>query len=385
MWLPSIWRTTKRRHGTGDDSVTLAKLVDFQVIQTLLGLDLSQSQASYIEYIRFWNQQCSKRAQHDDRYAAKTDQDVLDLVTRLSKSVHKQRHKIAKELGVDTFPGSSHTEICKSLDMVVRLWLMVNVTDDINEQPRTLPLRWRESESLQQLVERLFPRPLQVIQASFANAPVTMNHDFTAMSVRKFTQIDISWTNSLEDHLRLRFEDGTRVLKIFPHKAWLLRQLQTAESILIGPQVQEQPAIIPIYPTELLRETIWTLDLLFPSTDTKTLAFLSQQGQDIHHCDEFGNVEFPPVEIRKYNYWRDRLFDINNELQAPPRGLMYALVDYRNPLQWWTFFLAFLVTFLTIFVGVYQIVLAQLAYRVSLDQNNSIATTEGLVATKSYQ
>lgn len=363
-WPASVWRLLLQPQKRPIGVASAATPNDDEAVRTLLNLDARQDLTPYGIFLRFWVEQRLRRHHRGSRYAAVTDQAILNLVRFLHGRFSTARYGLVQELKAGMFATSTLQQIGRSLDTAVRLWMMLNVTDDIIEQAGTLPLVWRDSESLEQLVARLFPKPVDMVQAVSSTSPVTMNHDFTAMSIRKYTGLDIRWTNSLEDHLRMRFQDDMRILRIFPHKAWLVNQIQLTERAMLAALPQPQISIMPGLSVDLLRETLWTLDLLFPANNSKTLNFLIEQGVNMYNCDEQGLnelIEFPPVEIRRYTYWRERLLDINNELQSPPRNLLYALVDNRNPLQWWTFFLAFLVTFLTVFIGVYQVVLAEMA------------------------
>lgn len=151
---------------------------------------------------------------------------------------------------------------------------------------------------------------------------VYFDGSFNACKIMRFAACEIRWTNSIEDHLRFRFEGGKRVLRVFNHKRWLIRQLQGP----VGRRIRGKCVI----PADVLRELIWTLDLLFPASEDSIWNFLSEQ-QPPQTCLLVPFMESPPTELRFYHYWRERLFGIHSEVNAPPRSIRAALLDYRSP------------------------------------------------------
>lgn len=121
-----------------------------------------------------------------------------------------------------------------------------------------------------------------------------------------------------------------------------------------------------MFSRDLLRETIWTLDLLFPSSSDEIGALLRRWHQDFHLIV---SPERAPSELRQYHYWRERLHDLVSETYAAPRTLRAALVDYRNPLQWWTFWLAVAIAVMTFAFGSIAAVFAGLTWAQGRSKN----------------
>jgi hypothetical protein len=104
----------------------------------------------------------------------------------------------------------------------------------------------------------------------------------------------------------------------------------------------------------LLKEAIWTLDLLFPVGDAETTKFLAyeEEGNLGKHLHDVTFWEPPPPGFFRYHYWKARLVELHDEFHAPPQTLWRGLKDGRNIIAWWTFWLAFAIAFMTLIFGV---------------------------------
>ena len=63
--------------------------------------------------------------------------------------------------------------------------------------------------------------------------------------------------------------------------------------------------------------------------------------------------------------------ELHDEFHAPPRGLWATLRDYRNPVQWWTFWLAIFIAGETLVFGVVASVLAGLLLQDAYDKSDT--------------
>ena len=100
-------------------------------------------------------------------------------------------------------------------------------------------------------------------------------------------------------------------------------------------------------PSELLKETISSLDLLFPFWDNETVTLLRKEKQTFH---TYGSVEATNnLSLQDFGYWRDRLLELHEEVfQSPPVSWAQLWRDRRSPQQFWTFWIALAILFLTI-------------------------------------
>jgi len=102
----------------------------------------------------------------------------------------------------------------------------------------------------------------------------------------------------------------------------------------------------PIIPKDVLRETIWTIEMLFPIKDNyDKKPFLGSRyppeearkhiyGDKIDHMDES-----PPDDLYRYHFWRERLLELYEEYNAPPPNF-FKRRDRKNPLAFYGFYLS---------------------------------------------
>jgi len=91
--------------------------------------------------------------------------------------------------------------------------------------------------------------------------------------------------------------------------------------------------------TSFLKETILSLNMLFPQWDSGTQALLRAHGQTF---DSEAPFEGPTQSsLYEFSIWRDRMLELYEEVyKAPPGTWAQLWLDRRNPHQWWTFWIA---------------------------------------------
>lgn len=109
-------------------------------------------------------------------------------------------------------------------------------------------------------------------------------------------------------------------------------------------------------PLSVIRETIRTLDLLFPFWDAGTKSFLNREGQTFHEI-----IASPQhgrrMHLLGFPHWKVRLLDVYEEVyQSPPVSLTQLWRDRRNPQIWSTFWTAVVIFFLTLVCTILSIV-----------------------------
>jgi hypothetical protein len=125
---------------------------------------------------------------------------------------------------------------------------------------------------------------------------------------------------------------------------------------------------------------IKSLELLFPFGNADSRAFLQARYQPLF------STHLPPMpaslDLGDFAYWRARLVNLYDAFNTPPFGFYQMWHDRRNPMQWWTFWLAGFILILSTFFGIIssytafvQTTLAQKSYQVALlqacDQNHN--------------
>lgn len=113
-----------------------------------------------------------------------------------------------------------------------------------------------------------------------------------------------------------------------------------------------------VLPEELITETLQTISLLFPLCDKATQRWLRKHtntGYVDRALSTSGPLRFDDRQIEKFEYWHDRLIVLKQAFdQSRPSTLSQWWHDRRNGVQWYTFWVAILVLFLTIFFGLVQ-------------------------------
>ncbi|KAK0611960.1 hypothetical protein B0T14DRAFT_339016 [Immersiella caudata] len=265
------------------------------------------------------------------RLAARTHEDLIHICEVLSKGRTRARQDIRKEL-LSYFATKDHLAVDRSIDLTLRLWLLLNVRDSqlsvlLPEQP---PLLWEDSCSLETFIEAHFRRST----TKLGYRESRLDPSFTVANMVRVCDLRVRWTESIDDHLRL--DQRRRVLSIFPMKGFLVGQLNSAVVDGDGNKVSK------VLPASLLQETVITLNLLFPQWDSATQALLRQDGQRFDSEAPFDGPRRQSLD--EFSYWRDRLLELHEEIYKASPGTWGQLWrDRRNPHNWWTFWIVLLV------------------------------------------
>ncbi|RKU47800.1 hypothetical protein DL546_007263 [Coniochaeta pulveracea] len=117
----------------------------------------------------------------------------------------------------------------------------------------------------------------------------------------------------------------------------------------------------PIYPDGLAEETLQTLKLLLPQSDKKSRLWLGHQiassrPLQLDHClARLGPSRSHERRIENFFYWHDRLVILKQAFDdSSPKTLQQWWHDRRNPVQWYTFWVAIIVFVMTLFFGIIQ-------------------------------
>jgi hypothetical protein len=155
----------------------------------------------------------------------------------LTGAASKCRRCVRNKLrNCDVFKSSCDTSLNNSIDVALRLWLMLNVRRfDQTLTPDTISLQWNDDDTLAQFVKQQFPKATEPMTS---NASHRVDADFTAVTLQEYRPIDVVWTTSLEDHLRLKYDRKKRRarLRVFPFKQILVDHLKHEYTAPIKPR-----------------------------------------------------------------------------------------------------------------------------------------------------
>ncbi|TPX12896.1 uncharacterized protein E0L32_006776 [Thyridium curvatum] len=156
--------------------------------------------------------------------AVKKHADIAQLCLTLQQCGSLTREQIRLKVRQDYFPNDKDLSIIRSIDLTVRLWLMINIRDEelSVRTPYKPTVPWEESSSLQDVIKDQFVA--STIQRSHRQS--RLSPSFTVANMEKICGLEIKWTESLEDHLRL--DITTKSLWVFPYKDFLVGHLHAS-------------------------------------------------------------------------------------------------------------------------------------------------------------
>lgn len=143
-------------------------------------------------------------------------EDLFHVVDILRTSKGHRRPEIRQKL-LSRFGTTNDLAINRSLNLALRLWLMINVQEPAFAGLRhgATSVEWDDERPLLVFVESLFPPSRWSPTAQSSRfAP-----HFTAAFMQRVCGLNIEWTTSLHDHLRL--DSVRKALKVFPYKCHL--------------------------------------------------------------------------------------------------------------------------------------------------------------------
>jgi hypothetical protein len=304
----------------------------------------------YIEELELLRTGISQETWQAKGLAATTYEDIFYVVNVLRDNGDSQRPEI-RSLLQSRFCSSDDLGLDRSINLAIRLWLMVNTQEPEfgGIRHEATCVQWDDEMTLRAFFETLFPQSRWQITARSSR----LGPHFTAAFMQRVCGLKIEWTTSLQDHLRL--DRRRKALKIFSYKCHLQALIEShssdkkkyvRQSLLYLCKILINPFRLLI-PFEVLNETKLSLDLLFPFWDSRTVTLLEKEKQTFH--------EYGPFEVTKtltlldFDHWRDRLLELHEEIfQSPPVSWAQLWRDRRNPQQFWTFWVALMILLLTV-------------------------------------
>lgn len=146
--------------------------------------------------------------------AVKEHEDILTVVQFLRANQEKTKDEIQLLLS-SVLPNNDVASLYRSIDLGVRLWLMINVRDSKFQSLRPLDtcLQWPVNQTLGDFVESIFVvqgrKELPLRDARF-------DVNFTAASMIAICGLRIHWTTNIHDHLLLNRRK--RILSMFAYE-----------------------------------------------------------------------------------------------------------------------------------------------------------------------
>ena len=191
-----------------------------RIAQTFFGITDDRSDLSLEEYFCYYEEELellrigtSPSTWQAGHLAANDHEDVLAIVEAVKPGGSETRHQLEQKLSVQ-FNGAASDCRARSVDLALRLWLLVNVCDVQYQslRPQSSCVQWNSDETLDACMTNLFPTSRLDVSPKESRLDV----HFTAVAMVDICGITIHWTSSLPDHLLL--DRRNRVLSVFAHK-----------------------------------------------------------------------------------------------------------------------------------------------------------------------
>ncbi|KAK8109766.1 hypothetical protein PG999_007903 [Apiospora kogelbergensis] len=249
---------------------------------------------------------------------------LMALLRRRPNVSRGKLHRNLQDQGLGSLPDSA-------LDLVIRVMFAIATLPDSAIGGQLFRPRWKADESIVKLVSRVFPQRLPDDIPALDTQRVKMQK-MSLSYVTQYTHIEIQWTDYLSDHLLLSTGINWKRLYVFRHPAFIRAALEHLESkgVVADTQALSQGCL----PPTLMKETLMTLHVLFPSADKRSRLLLEkevkQHGLDAslleplppdHSYHETQRDALQPRSVsalyHKFPYWGERLYDLWIEAEDP--------------------------------------------------------------------
>ena len=235
----------------------------FQIGQAFFGPSRTKEQIDalqeyyryYIEELQLLQKGISAQSWQGQSLAAQSYEDIFHIVTVLRNNRDCKRPKLRAMLALTLHPTNSQG-LNWSINLAIRLWLMINVQDPKFEGLRyeATCVDWDDQTTLRAFIESLFPKSQWKITAQTSR----LGSSFTAAFMHRVCGLKIKWTTSIHDHLRL--DRRRKTLMVFPYKCHLHASIESRGEDEENMKSVRHPFIMPARADE------FGLDLLFPLT-----------------------------------------------------------------------------------------------------------------------
>ena len=287
-----------------------------------------------------YNLLCNLAASHDRIIESITHWHFALIVILVKGNPSDVRHQVLSQIpGSQPMDGDRHGWdphlSATLLDLAAGVWSMLSIGTFPGDISYDEPIHWEENESLADVIGKCLP------SKPGSQDLVKLPQTFTAAHLEQIGGIDVIWTSNLADHLLLK-DDDTKLMLF--HQVSVLQLHKFSQSSL--------------FPQGLVDETIRTISLLIPPILGEPNPWYLQQRR-IHKIDlQAGNcvrLNSSQRQIENFVYWRDRLVLLKRTFDdAEPRSISQLWWDDRKKTQWFTFWVAVLVFFMTVFFGTIQ-------------------------------
>jgi len=282
----------------------------------------TQTEQHFESYFSYYEEECQHQflGLPTVELPIRTHRELIETIRLLYENRDKGRHEIRSTLDQLNYFGETD-DIAKNyaIAFCIRVWLMINAREKLDLQfvTGTTQANWEDDGTTLDsfLNYTLYPRPEWHNASSSAE---DILDEFCAHSLQNAggLRVKLVFTDNLADHLK--YDRRAHELNIFHHVSFLHAQREGQFTKVLKP--------------EFLEETLWTLNLLFPSGNGGHHAKILPEDRAI--LELYGQ----PREISKYSYYGARLEQVNGALRdsielATAKGLFRRQIHRELPLR----------------------------------------------------
>ena len=182
--------------------------------------------AYYIKELELLRTGISEETWQIKGLAANTYEDIFYIVKLLRDNGNSRRPEL-RFLLHSRFSSSDDAGLNRSINLAIRLWLMINTQEPEfgGIRHEATCVQWDDETTLRTFVQNLFPKSRWKITAQSSR----LGPHFTVAFMQRVCGLKIEWTTSLHDHLRL--DRRRKALKIFPYKCHLQALIENHQSM----------------------------------------------------------------------------------------------------------------------------------------------------------
>lgn len=192
------------------------------------GEEQIQALKTYFEYyseeMNLLYKGISKESWQATNLSIETHDDIFHVVSLLRDNGDILRPELRQRLSSRFC--SSDEELNRSINLAIRLWLMINTQEPEFRGLRkgATVIQWDDERSLSVFFQSLFPSSRWNITPQSNR----LEPQFTAVFMQRICGLKIEWTPNLHDHLRL--DRQRTALKIFPYKSHLQALIDSSQN-----------------------------------------------------------------------------------------------------------------------------------------------------------
>jgi hypothetical protein len=204
-----------------------------QIGQAFFGSSFREEKVdAFRSYFEYYNEELvllrtgiSEETWQTKGLAAKTYEDIFHVVNVLRDHGDSQRPELRSLLS-SRFRSSDDLGLDRSMNLAIRLWLMINVQEPEFGGIRhgATCVQWDDETTLQAFVQKLFPQSRWQVTSRASR----LGPHFTAAFMQRVCGLTVEWTTNLQDHLRL--DRQRKALKIFPYKCHLQAMIESHQN-----------------------------------------------------------------------------------------------------------------------------------------------------------